>query len=173
MKKPLERHRKVLENVGKGKSLGQAMRDEGYSDNYANNPQALRKTLSWDDLVKTVLSDDKLIMVHENLLNSHRMDQMTFPPESKSKKLGTDIITDQDIEDMFLELGCRVRKIVHGELARHVYFWSPDNMARDKALDKAYKIKSKYAPEEYNLKFKTFNKHQLIDAILGKITKKK
>jgi len=40
-------------------------------------------------------------------------------------------------------------------------------------LDMAYKLKSKYAPEEHNLKFKGFSKAQLIDSIMSKITKKK
>jgi hypothetical protein len=41
------------------------------------------------------------------------------------------------------------------------------------ALDMAFKLKSKYAPEEYNLKFKGFSKEQLVSTILNKITKKK
>jgi len=172
-KKPLERHKIVVENLGKGKTLGQSILAAGYSEAYSKNPHQLKGTESWDTLVKIVLSDDKLIRIHDSLLNSHRLDHMTFPPEVQQKKKGAEIISDEDIENLFLELGCRLRKIVHGDLARHVYFWSPDNQARDKALEKAYKIKNKFAPEEYNLKFKGFSKNQLIDTILSKITKKK
>lgn len=40
-------------------------------------------------------------------------------------------------------------------------------------LDMAYKLKNKYAPEEYNLKFKGFSRDQLIERLLAKITKPK
>jgi|GEM_PF-1107146 len=176
-KQPLERHKKILENLGKGKTLGEAMKDAGYSQNYADNPQQLRKTKSWETLIETVLSDDKLIQVHSELLNSSTIDHLTFPvfieSKSKKKKVKGEQLTDEEITELLKSVNCVVKKIVHGEQARHVYFWSADNMARDKALDKAYKLKGKYEPEEYNLKFKGFSKEQLVDLILGKITKQK
>lgn len=41
------------------------------------------------------------------------------------------------------------------------------------ALDMMYKIKGKYAPEEFNMKFKGFSKTQLVERLLSKITKPK
>jgi len=178
---PLERHKLVLkrisENLGKGISLGDAMRREGYSESYANNPQQLRDTRSWDTLLKEELADGELMKVHRSLLNSTRLDHMVFPPLStKKKKKGgeeTEIVTDEMIIEFLESVDCKVKKIVHGEQARHVYFWSYDNQARDKALDKGYKLKGKYEPEQLNLKFAGFNKAQLIDSIMSKIAKKK
>lgn len=182
-KKPLERHKNVLkkisENIGSGMNVQQAVIDAGYSESYAKSGH-IKETKSWEILIEERLSDDTLTRVHTELLNSHRPDHMVFPPllMIKNKKGGDNVtpkeeITDEMIIEFLASTGCKVKRIVHGDQARHVYFWSPDNMARDKALDKGYKLKSKYAPEEYNLKFKSFSKRQLIEAIMGKITKKK
>lgn len=60
-------------------------------------------------------------------------------------------MTDKDIVELLASVGCTVKRIIPMYGLRHVYFWSPDNMARDKALDKAYKIKGSYAAEKLNL----------------------
>jgi len=52
-------------------------------------------------------------------------------------------LTDEDIENMLAEVNCKVRKIVHAETARHVYFWSADANARRGAIELAYKIKGR------------------------------
>ncbi len=54
-------------------------------------------------------------------------------------------------------------------MARHVYFWSADNKARDGALDMAYKLKGKYAPEKHVSVVATISaeKKAKIDRILG------
>ncbi len=124
-----------------------------------------------DDVKKTIaerLEDDMLLGIHKSLLHSRRLDHMVFPlgpkddvkepqanlsPEIKTvmeaqKELERTKLSDRDIEQLLKDAGCVLRKIVHGQTARHVYFWAPDNMARDKALDKAYKLKGTYAPEK-------------------------
>jgi len=53
-----------------------------------------------------------------------------------------------------------------------VYTGQPHSDTKQ-ALDMLYKIKSRYAPEEFNLKFKGFSREQLQNLILGKIAKKK
>lgn len=116
------------------------------------------------------LLDEDLIRKHKELLNSTRIDHMVFPlgpkgedddlfsggrpdkdttPETDGNlKAERTTLTDKEIIEMLAEVNCKVRRIVHGESARHVYFWAADNMARDKALDKAYKLKGTYAPEK-------------------------
>jgi len=114
------------------------------------------------------IKDEDLVKIHKDLLSSRKLDHMTFPlgpkdvenepqanlaPEIKTimeaqQELERTKLTDKDIEQLLNDANCVLRKIVHGTNARHVYFWSPDNMARDKALDKAYKLKGTYAPEK-------------------------
>ncbi len=57
-------------------------------------------------------------------------------------------VTDVDIKEMLEDLKCKVKRIVHRETARDVYYWTADNTTQDKALDKAYKLKGSYAPDK-------------------------
>lgn len=194
----LEKHKILLkglsDNIGKGKNTMQSkMIEQGYSESYAKSGH-IKDTRSWDVLLKDELTDGELMQVHKSLLKSARLDHMVFAtgPRDEADKLdyierarakakkdkkeydeSIEYITDDDIKEMLYSTNCLVRRIVHRDTARDVYFWSPDNMARDKALDKGYKLKGKYEPEELNLKFKGFSKEQLIDSIMGKLTKKK
>lgn len=150
---------KIVETRG---NVSKAMREAGYDETTAKNPKNLTNSKAWDKLVNKRLSDDKLTQVHSELLNSNRLDHMVFPPEASDEFDEEDFdededeerveaqrqervsLSDKDIRAMLAEVGCKVRRIVHGEMARHVYFWSPDNKARKEALDMAYKLKDKY-----------------------------
>lgn len=138
-----------------GKPVHDIMIELGYSETQANQPGQITKTDNFRELLRSKLPDDLLFNTHEGLIKSNRLDHMTFPlfsenPKEKANK-GEDhgqALTDNDIRELLKETGCTVRRIVHGEQARHVYFWSPDNRARKDALDMAYKLKGSYAPEK-------------------------
>lgn len=127
---------KVVENGG-NMPIAQAMREVGYKEASTLNPQKVTKSKTWQALMEKHLSDKSLTEKHEQLLNASRLDHMVFPPDS-------DKLTDDDITALLKEVNCTVRKVVHGEQARHVYFWASDNKARLDALDMAYKLKAKY-----------------------------
>jgi len=156
--------------VGTGGKMAPAMREAGYSDVMVNNPQRLTKTKTWNDLLEEHLPDSLLTESHVSLLKSTRLDHMVFPLEHTEKKVvkkrpkpadedmdddeemmdapqmlsKEDILTDKDIKEMLLSVNCTVKRIVHGETCRHVYFWSSDNKAKKEALEMAYKLKSRF-----------------------------
>lgn len=150
----------------KGGSIGAAMREAGYSEISSLTPKKLTNSKTWKQLMEEHLPDDSLAKVHRSLLNAHRLDHMTFPlgpaEEEESDILeeeeneegiegaGADrtTMTDGEIGELLASVNCTVRKVVHGRAARHVYFWSPDNKAKDSALDLAYKLKGMYAAEK-------------------------
>ena len=139
---------KSVENRG---NITKAMRDAGYSEATINNPKDLTDSLGWKELLEKHLSENKLTQVHEELLNSSRLDHMVFPlgpKKNAEKKEGEDSLSDEDIILDLKSVNCTVRRIVHGETARHVYFWANDNKARKEALDMAYKLRGSYAPEK-------------------------
>lgn len=129
-------------------------------DNISQAIDGVKKTLAEH------FDDEEVVKVHKQNLTATRLDHMVFPlgpegeddlnfsgatPNQKNRieeYVERTTLTDKDIIDMLAEVNCTVRKIVHGETARHVYFWAADNMARDKALDKVYKLKGAYAPEK-------------------------
>lgn len=162
----------------RGKSVSAAMRDAGYDDTTAKNPKNLTESRAWKDLMAEYLNDEKLSKKHDELLGSTKIEHMIFPlgpkgeddvnlsgassnqndnevdgdadPEAgmheEHKERTT--LTDEQIIGMLAEVNCTVRRIVHGQTARHVYYWVADNKARKDALDMAYKLKGHYAPEK-------------------------
>lgn len=125
-----------------GMAIGTAMRAAGYSDVTSLKPQNLTTSKQWPELLDRFLPQDALLAAHENLLKASRIDHETF---NAAKEL-----TDEHIHEMFNELGCSVRRIVHRENGvRDVYFWSPDNRARKDALDMGYKLRGTYAAEKH------------------------
>ncbi len=158
----------IVENRG---NVSKGMRDAGYADKTVKNPSNLTESKAWEEIMEDVLPDENLAEIHRQQLNSTRIDHMVFPlgpkgedddnfsgaKPDKDKETKNEIeverttLTDEEIIDMLAAVNCTVKRIVHGQTARHVYFWSPDNMARDKALDKAYKLKGHYKAEKKEL----------------------
>jgi phage terminase small subunit len=116
-----------------GKSASAAMREAGYSEASAKNPQKLTESSAWKELLDKAMPDKKLVSVHKKLLNAHRIDHMVFP-------LG---MQKADIKKLLNSVGCTPKKIQHGQQAIHVWFWAPDFKARTSAVELAYKIKGK------------------------------
>lgn len=60
--------RKLSGNVGK--SLGEAMREIGYSESYADNPQRLTRTTGWQELTEQLLPDEPLLNRLKKVINN-------------------------------------------------------------------------------------------------------
>lgn len=157
--------KKILENNG---NVSKSMKDAGYARGTAKNPQQLTRSKGWLELMEKELPDDLLAKTHKELLNATHLDHMVFPlgcrlnsekaqfledEVKKAKKEGRkiediDILSDQDIIADLASVNCTVRRIVHGEQARHVYFWAQDSRAKQAGLDMGYKLKGHYAAEK-------------------------
>lgn len=145
------KQKRVLVNLSEnGGNLGKAILDAGYSKSYAKTPSKIVESKTFLEVLEESMPDDELTQKHRELLNSTRVDHMTFPlgpKKNAEKKEGEDVLSDEEIKEMLEEVNCRVRRIVHGEQARHVYFWSSDNRAKKDALEMAYKLKGRYTDE--------------------------
>lgn len=161
---PTERHKKAYKKmVENGGNKAMALRGAGYSNAVVNTPQKVTKSKGWQELLEKNLPDKLLASKHKALLKSTRVEHMVFPLGPKGeddlnlsgakpdKDKGKDeqivaeriTLTDEEIIKMLRQVNCKVKRIVHGETARHVYFWSTDNMALKNALELAYKIKGR------------------------------
>lgn len=167
-RKPLERHKVIVKdlsgNIGKKKrkSLKQTMIDNGYSESYADSGH-IKKTRSWDDLMKIVLNDELLATKHNALLNAKQVQRFIFATRIK----------DEDIIEMVEEAGFKVITIRNSPMGKMAFYSVDNTKAIKDGLDMAYKLKGKFTPEEINLKFKGFTKEQLIDLVMSKVAPKK
>ena len=136
---------KMSEIVRDGKPMppiGYIMLQAGYSEESAKKPYRLKEAKGFRDLLEeNGLDDASLAKKHQELLNASRIDHMVFPTDEEA-------LPDDEIRELLASVNCKVRRIVHGETARHVYFWASDNKARLTALDMGYKLKGSYAPEK-------------------------
>lgn len=140
------KHRKVINSAldkkdGKQrKSLYQTLIDEGYSESYARGGH-IKKSKTWQALTEERLNEDKISNIHAELIVAKKIDYMLFTAE----------IEDKDIYELMDSVKCTVKKIVHGIQGTHVWFWLADNRIRKDAVEMAYKVLGKFAPEKIEL----------------------
>lgn len=134
--------------------LGDVLIRAGYSISQSKAPTQVTKSKGWQELLEETLPDDLLAKTHTDLLKTTRIDHMVFPLHDPDKP---DSLSDDDIKQMLAEVNSTVRRIVHGEQARHVYFWVADAKSRSDALKLAYSIKGKMTPEDRPKNGDTYN----------------
>lgn len=142
--------------VVNGGNWYRALKEAGFSEAYSRHPEKIKKTANFKELADKFLPDFKILATHSRQLNAHRLDHMVFPlgPNTTQEDMDDEMdektivansesvdLTDEEIIQMLAEVNCTVRKIIHGEQARHVYFWSDDNKSQLAATELAYKIK--------------------------------
>lgn len=126
------RNKKILEDIGKGKSLTQAAVDNGLSESYARSG-ALGKTKSWKQLLDHFLPEDKLLKVHDQQLNSYKLQSMTFQKQ----------IDDETIYELMESINAVLKKIVEIPIGKVVFYITADNQSRNKALEMGLKLHKK------------------------------
>lgn len=128
---------KMKENMGKAGKKGtikEAMIDAGYSESYAENGDIL-KTKSWEELMDEYFPEEKIAEAEGQQMNAKRLYDYDFPSK----------LTDDEIrEDIESHTGCKLVRIVRTEHRAQAFFYTPDNVAIGKSLDRIYKLKKKY-----------------------------
>lgn len=84
-----QRQKKVLKEIAENSgNMGNAMRKAGYSDNYANSPDKIKKTKGWKELMDKHLPDSLLAEKHRALLNKTELDKQ---PDTQAVRAGLDM----------------------------------------------------------------------------------
>lgn len=165
---PREKHKKVVKILTESngnKSRGDILKEAGYGKTSQLNPSRVFETTGMQILLEQHLPDEKLLKIHDGLLKASRLDHFVFPlgPKLTKNIKKKSHISDEQIIEMLLEKNCIVKRVVHGDMARHFYYWASDNQARNKALDIAYKLKGSYAPEKRENKNLNFSLSELAE----------
>lgn len=177
----LRAKRVIIEMVGNGgKSMSQAMIAVGYSPAYAHNPKKLLNTKAWKELVEERLPDDLITLRHNELLNADEIQHYIFPKladkieaEGKGKKK-TVAITKQELSNEEIKMivesvaGCRLIYIRRDFMGAWAFYSAPDNKSRKDALDMIYKLKGRYAPEQFELikrKYQNLSNAELMEKL--------
>jgi hypothetical protein len=126
---------KMVVNGGKRRSLAQSMREAGYSESYARNPQKIKQTRAWQEYLEEYIPDEAVAVAHKELLGAQRVSRMEFPAT----------LTDKEVTDIITSSGRIVLVLKRGKQSVSVAFSEPDFTARVRALDLAYKVKGLYS----------------------------
>lgn len=158
------RHKRVLDRVlkvgqGRKTKLYDAMIAEGYSEEYARSG-GIKFKKSWDQLMTERLGDDKLSNIHQQLMTAKKLDYMLFAHD----------IPDEAIYELLESVGCIPKKIIHGAMGTHAYYFAPDNKTRKDALELAHKIRGKMSPE--TIKIEQTGLRNMSDADLAEVIRK-
>lgn len=141
----------ALENGG---NVSKAMTQAGYSPAMAKNPQKLKESDGWKELMKKAgLDDTSLLKKSKQHLEARQFHQMMVDP----------LISDGEIKEVLEEAGGKFLKAVIVEVTyttkkgeektfekKNVFYTMPDNLAQDRALDKLFRIRGAYAAGNEN-----------------------
>lgn len=96
--------------------------------------------------IEDALPEDKLANKHDELLNSMSLEKLYFDEEDDDELI-KDVI-DKMLGYTLLHIVAKCNK--DGTvISKYAYVSAPNALVQDKALDKAYKILGKYAPEKH------------------------
>ena len=147
---------KLLSEDGGKTPIGKLMVKAGYSKAYSKNPNHLKETLSWKELMEKYYPDDKVAEAEGQQLHASQIDHYIFPGGN----------TNEEIKEIIESYpNCKLIKIKKELQWKWAYFSSPDNNAIGKSLDRIYKIKNKYPKEAPP----SFNAFQITDDQLTRI----
>ena len=148
-----------------GKSKAEVLREVGYGEGMVRTPSKVFGSPVVRKLLLGQGVDEKpAIQTVKRNLNARRLEHRTFPPLREKdikadgdENSGQDYMTDEkrgeqlsdrEIIELLASTNCVVRKIVHGDMARQVYFWSDNSKAQLAAANMIFNLLGSYAPKQ-------------------------
>ena len=125
---------KMVANGGKRRSQAQAMREAGYSESYARNPQKIKKTNAWKVIMQELLPDEELAAKLRTIIDTREIKKMKFYPSFTDKEIIT-ILQNADKVPMDIRRTSRYAEVIfHEDNAR----------IQIQGLDMVYRLKGRY-----------------------------
>lgn len=153
------------------KTMYQILKENGYADSTARRPRAVLGSKTAIDFMKKYIPDEKIYKTHGELMDASQIQHYVFPKVRMGRKNIKDI-TDKEIEKLISSMpGCELIYIKRDPYVGAVaYFTSPENRSRRDAVDMAYKLKGRYAPDRVEISKRKFE--DLSNAELAALIKK-
>lgn len=140
-KRPTQRQiaaaKKLLESIGKqdGKPLGEIVREAGYSEAVAKNPQQVLEGEGFKTLMDDAGLDMKsLAASHKELLDQKRVEYFVFPSRME----------DKEIEEHVKAAGLTVIVIRKSDRGKLAFYSTADVVAKKAALEMGYRIQGAF-----------------------------
>ena len=147
------------------RNKGEALRKAGYGKDAIAHPSRVFSSETIQGLLYDVMKPEHILGRLKRHVYARRSVHMTFPtfnPEKSkeraemdeaegtdsSEKIRGEQMTDAEIREFIEGQNGTVHKIVHGETARHVYFYTDDTKASLDAIEKFINLYGMYAPKK-------------------------
>lgn len=166
---PSERQMLAVQYLGEnGRNKGEALRKAGYSVAIQRQPHKVFDSVAVQGLLQDVMKPEHILGRLKRHVYARRAFHMTLPTynpekavqrEAEALETGEDVseqtrgeqMTDADIRDFLAGVNCTVYRIVHGEQARHVYYYGDDSKASLDAIEKFINLYGMYAPKKVDM----------------------
>lgn len=146
-KVPKKKVEKAIKGILEGKTQKQALLDAGYSKSSAKNPKIIRKSRTWEEILKSDFSDEFVAKKQKKLMNVKIIKNVKFPYTTP----------DEDIRNVFkicsgvcLYIGDEVRETAQGEFRWRTgvgYVLDVDML--NVQIDRLYKLKGQYKNADF------------------------
>ena len=149
------RQERTVENIGKGMSMGKAMREAGYSDNYADQPGQLKEKKSWQALMDEYLPRDKVAEKHQQLMDSVIVKKFDFPDKVSEKDVKAFAKSVSKTSTYVKEVVSKTNSKGIPTSSSHrwvVFAVIPNGMDVKAAIEMAYKLRGEYSAEKVEIK---------------------
>jgi hypothetical protein len=160
--------KKVLKLVENGnKSISAAMRAIGYSPAYSKHPEKLVRTKNWQALCKEYIPEEEIAQAHRDELKADIVRRHTFPKKSGRKIVN---LSDDDVRIIIETMrACKLLYVNREDGRVQAVYLAPDQLSRDKAIEKAYKLYGKYSSEKITITDRRYKDYTPEDIVKRKI----
>lgn len=102
---------KILDNTGV--SMAQAMREAGYSEGYAKNPQDLAATKSWKELMDQYIPEKLVAQKHNELLTAKKIRKIYVKGELEAQ--------EEEVDTQAVKAGVEMAYKLRGKYAPEIH----------------------------------------------------
>lgn len=122
----------------------------GYSKEYAKSGQ-MKKTKTWQEIMDKYLPEELVANTHSELMKAARLQSHIFSGTGKGKNKV--FVSDEEIKKLIESIpGCKLLYItITGFRDKIAFYISPDHKNRKGAIEMAYSLRGKFAPQEIKL----------------------